>query len=229
MIVKNEIKETSPETKLETFKQSKNNYIIVFGILFVLELILLKFVAPYVQQNFPPPFHKSMIVYFIIVYVLVFRFTNLWKNNHDEICRLKEEQCKIFRIGKILVVLIFSILLFFRVYIIYAARDYMDIPFILAEYIPQVLLYLLSGFGEEFLYSGLLYEGLKQKKVPFMLNILIVSLIFAFSHLQFNAIFLGTFLFRIVVMIGFRFYPSLVFFGIFHTLYNVLFYSLSFL
>ncbi|HBG36744.1 MAG TPA: hypothetical protein DDW88_06735 [Treponema sp.] len=103
-------------------------------------------------------------------------------------------------------------------------RKKFDLSIPRTELIVHIISFIFGGIAEEAIFTGLLHEYLKKTKLPFLLNIFIVSFLFSLAHLDFSLAFFGIFIVRVVFLTGYYFYPSLIFFGIYHTLRNIIVY-----
>lgn len=210
---------------LTNFKNKKKSYLIVFCILYLLGLLFVSVITPFFRNKSFPPYNSVMIIYFAISLIMIFCFTDLFKNNIHNLKTEKEKAANKFYIKKITVIFIYSAILIGKTILAYKAKSSMNYSVSLKKAITNIIIFIFSGISEESIFSGLLYEILRRKKVPFIINVVLVSLLFSFAHWQFSIIvFLAVFIFRIVILIGYYFYPSLFFFGIFHTLWNSILY-----
>ena len=165
---------------------------------------------------------KYILSFLSIVCMLfiVLKFTDIYHFNLSCLKEKKAENKTKFLINKTIVIFIFTIILVGKTFLMIMARKNIDASFTLYEIIGATIAFIFNGFAEEYLFSGLLFEGFKKKGMPFIINVLIVSLLFAFIHLDFSIYFLVRFGFRFFVLLAYRFYPSLLFFSIFHCLWN---------
>ena len=199
-------------------KDKSNNYLAIAGILLGLSLLYLIFLAPSLREVVP--FQLNTIFYHLCVLFVILKFTDIYHFNLSYLKEKKIENKTKFLINKSIVIFIFTIIIVGKTFLMIMARKHIDSPFPLQEIIGSAILFIFSGFAEEYLFSGLLFEGFKKKGMPFIINVLIVSLLFAFYHLDFSFYFLVRFGIRFIILLGYRFYPSLIFFSIFHCLWN---------
>ena len=199
-------------------KDKSNNYLAIAGILLGLSLLYLIFLSPTLREVVP--FQLNTIFYHLCVLFVILKFTDIYHFNLSYLKEKKVENKTKFLINKSIVIFIFTIILVGKTFLMIIARKNIDLTFPLHKIIGSAILYIFIGFSEEYLFSGLLFEGFKKKGMPFIINVLIVSLLFAFIHLDFSIYFLVRFGFRFFVLLAYRFYPSLLFFSIFHCLWN---------
>lgn len=199
-------------------KDKSNNYLAIAGIILGISLLYLIFLAPSLREVVP--FRLNTIVYNLCILFVILKFTDIYHYNLSYLKEKKSESKTKFLINKSIVIFIFTIIIVGKTFLMIMTRENMDSSFPLHEIIGSAIVYIFTGFAEEYLFSGLLFEGLKKKGMPFIINVLIVSLLFAFIHLDFSIYFLIRFGFRFFVLLAYRFYPSLLFFSIFHCLWN---------
>ena len=199
-------------------KDKSNNYLAIAGILLGISLLYLIFLSPTLCEVVP--FRLNTIVYYLCILLVILKFTDIYHFNLSYLKEKKLENKTKFLINKTIVIFIFTIIIVGKTFLMIMIRKNIDSPFPLQEIIGSAILFIFSGFAEEYLFSGLLFEGFKRKGLPFIINVLIVSLLFAFYHLDFSFSFFIPFGIRFVMLLGYRFYPSLIFFSIFHCLWN---------
>jgi len=208
---------------LENFKKTKTNYLVVFSILYILSFVFSIFICPYSREKWPFLYNSMILVFFIISLFAVYSFTDLFKENR---AHLKKEKLvsKKFCIKKTIVIIIFSLFAVGRIIISILLRKKFDLSIPRTELIVHIISFIFGGIAEEVIFTGLLHEYLKKIKLPFLLNIFIVSFLFSLAHLDFSLAFFGIFIVRVIFLTGYYFYPSLIFFGIYHTLRNIIVY-----
>lgn len=199
-------------------KKISNNYLAIAGIILGISLLYLIFLAPTLREVVP--FRLNSIVYYLCMLFIVLKFTDIYHFNLSYLKEKKVENKTKFLINKTIVIFIFTIIIVGKTFLMVMIRKNIDSPFPLHEIIGTAILYIFSGFAEEYLFSGLLFEGFKKKGMPYFLNVLIVCTLFAFYHRDFSFYFFIPFGIRFVILLGYRFYPSLIFFSIFHCLWN---------
>lgn len=199
-------------------KDKSNNYLAIAGIILGISLLYLIFLAPSLREVVP--FRLNTIVYNLCILFVILKFTDIYHYNLSYLKEKKLENKTKFLINKSIIIFIFTIIIVGKTFLMIMVRKHIDSTFPLHEIIGSAIVYIFTGFAEEYLFSGLLFEGLKKKGMPFIINVLIVSLLFAFIHLDFSIYFLIRFGFRFFVLLAYRFYPSLLFFSIFHCLWN---------
>lgn len=199
-------------------KKISNNYLAIAGIILAVSLPYLFFLLPVLYDKIP--FRINSIVFYSCIIFVIFKFTDIFRFNISSLKEQKENNKKKFLISKIIVISIFSSIIVAKIFLIILARESLNVNFPLYEIIGSAIVYILSAIAEEYLFSGLLFEGFKKKGMPFFLNVLIVCTLFAFYHRDFSFYFFIPFGIRFVMLLGYRFYPSLLFFSLFHCLWN---------
>ena len=85
----------------------------------------------------------------------------------------------------------------------------------------NISMLLLGGFAEEMFFKGLLYRLFEEIGIPYVFNIVVVSILFAVMHWSFSLAFIVLFFISLFSLILFRIYPSILSFSIFHLLWNI--------
>ncbi len=87
--------------------------------------------------------------------------------------------------------------------------------------IISLVMYIPAGFFEEMFFKGLLVRLFKTFKLNAVLSYIVISLLFAFSHLVFSIAFIPLFFISFFSLLLFRLFPSIMFFSIVHILWNI--------
>lgn len=203
---------------LSSIKKNEKSYLIILIIVYALSIITNLLANPDLTDT---PLGGVILIYYGAALIIIALFTDLIEVTKENILNLQAESSSKFTKRKVLVIVFFSIIIAVRIGGFYFVRQKSG-PLIPREgLVFDITRYILGGIAEELLFTGLLYGFLKYKKIPLVLNILIVTVLFTVFHFDFTlGAIMSLVLFRVVVLIGFNYYPSLVFFSIYHILYN---------
>ena len=193
-------------------------YLLIGVIIYLISLLYLLFLNPMLQKQNTS--NVVSIIYFLLMSFCILFFTNIFDFNIG--CyRDAKNSDKNFNKKRIAVITIFSLIVIGKILLGFWARDFSTTQFIISI-IKQVFVVV----AEEYLFTGLLYEGFREKKIPYVLNIIIVSLLFAITHYSvfangFDIINLSAiFLIRFIILLGYKFFPFIPFYCVFHVLWN---------
>lgn len=202
-------------------KSYKHNYIIIFILLYTLSNIVSLLGNEYFVTTPLLPHNGLRILYYGFIIVIVCLFTNLFGNTKTNLVNQRELSIKKYSLNKIMVISFFSFIIAGRIIVFYIWRQKTGPIYLKEEILYDITRYILGGIAEELLFTGLLYGYLKQKRMKDFLTIAIVTVLFILPHFNFTLGAIISFtLFRVIVLIGFKFYPSLLFFSMYHILYN---------
>jgi len=127
-------------------------------------------------------------------------------------------------VAGIIITVLFSILCVGKVFLMIQARNTIDVKLSSTELLLEALLFLLSAQTEEFLFISLLYDSLREMKIPTIFSICIVCVVFAIGHVQFGFFELsGFFLIRLLILISYRFYRNIYLYIVYHFIHNASF------
>ena len=157
----------------------------------------------------------NIIFCYIAVLAVILLFTDAVKVNKVNARTVKNS-------NKIITIAFASVIIIVKFMLAFLVRTETPAMISIQEFLVYVIMYFISGFTEELMFDCLLYENLRKTRIPFVLCLAVVSLLFAFYHLEFKPLmFLGFFVFRLAMLLEYKNNPSLLLWGIFHALWNI--------
>ena len=198
-------------------------YLLIGVIIYLISLLYLLFLNPMLQKQNTS--NVVSIIYFLLMSFCILFFTNIFDFNIG--CyRDAKNSDKNFNKKRIAVITIFSLIVIGKILLGFWARDFVENNLSTTQFIFSIIKQVFVVVAEEYLFTGLLYEGFREKKIPYVLNIIIVSLLFAITHYSvfangFDIINLSAiFVIRFIIILGFKLFPFIQFYCVFHVLWN---------
>ena len=198
-------------------------YLLIGVIIYLISLLYLLFLNPMLQKQNTS--NVVSIIYFLLMSFCILFFTNIFDFNIG--CyRDAKNSDKNFNKKRIAVITIFSLIVIGKILLGFWARDFVENNLSTTQFIFSIIKQVFVVVAEEYLFTGLLYEGFREKKIPYALNIIIVSLLFAITHYSvfangFDIINLSAiFLIRFIILLGYKLFPFIPFYCVFHFLWN---------
>ena len=198
-------------------------YLLIGVIIYLISLLYLLFLNPMLQKQNTS--NVVSIIYFLLMSFCILFFTNIFDFNIG--CyRDAKNSDKNFNKKRIAVITIFSLIVIGKILLGFWARDFVENKLSTTLFIFSIIKQVFVVVAEEYLFTGLLYEGFREKKIPYVLNIIIVSLLFAITHYsvfanEFDIINLSAiFLIRFIILLGYKLFPFIPFYCVFHFLWN---------
>lgn len=143
------------------------------------------------------------------------------------------EHCRIFCktecstiLKKVIVLLVLASILFIKYFILLKLSHVGDLS-LAKQMLPEfgLFLFCIGGFFEEIIFKECFFNAVKRSPMPEILCIIIVSIIFALSHMQFNIIDICFFsVFQFLTLYLYKLYPNVLVFSIFHVIHNSILY-----
>ena len=198
-------------------------YLLIGVIIYLISLLYLLFLNPMLQKQNTS--NVVSIIYFLLMSFCILFFTNIFDFNIGCYRDVKNND-KNFNKKRIAVITIFSLIVIGKILLCFWARDFVENKLSTTLFIFSIVKQVFVVVAEEYLFTGLLYEGFREKKIPYALNIIIVSLLFAITHYSvfangFEIINLSTiFLIRFIILLGYKLFPFIPFYCVFHFLWN---------
>lgn len=198
-------------------------YLLIGVIIYLISLLYLLFLNPMLQKQNTS--NVVSIIYFLLMSFCILFFTNIFDFNIGCYSDAKNSD-KNFNKKRITVITIFSLIVIGKILLCLWARNLMEGMLSTNQFIFSIVKQFFVVIAEEYLFIGLFYEGFREKKIPYALNIIIVSLLFAIAHYSvfangFDIINLSAiFLIRFIILLGYKLFPFIPFYCVFHFLWN---------
>lgn len=204
-------------------KCTEKKYLHMGLVIYILSFIYLLFLNPILQKYDTNDIHS--ILFFAIISFCILFFTNIFEYNIG--CyRDAKNSDKNFNKKRIAVITIFSLIVIGKILLCFWDRDFVENNLSTTQFIFSIVKQFFVVIAEEYLFIGLFYEGFKTKKIPFIANIIIVSILFTLLHFTnfsngFDIYsFCTIFAIRLIILFGYKVFPFIPFFCVFHFLWN---------
>lgn len=198
-------------------------YLLIGVIIYLISLLYLLFLNPMLQKQNTS--NVVSIIYFLLMSFCILFFTNIFDFNIG--CyRDAKKSDKNFNKKRIAVITIFSLIVIGKILLCLWARNLMEGMLSTSQFIFSIVKQFFVVIAEEYLFIGLFYEGFKTKKLPFVANVIIVSILFTLLHFTnfsngFDIYSFSTiFAIRLIILFGYKVFPFIPFFCAFHFLWN---------